>query len=283
MSPPTHDDSDLNDPNVGNLGESPEAFELRRLHQGRAENAADRLNEAQKDIPMREDFGPHSGGSWDTPEMTRSAIADMAAGRAGARIRAAQGLPPRNLAPPPPAPVMRQAPEHLPSAFNPSRTMDLGLPTGFSEEMTLVVQQVVSELGRGLARKFEDLRLDLEENSRLLGVMNAPMEAIADSHERAASSFETLRNDIARGIDTSPAILQLSKLVDAAGLTEAQTRAEARFEQLAASIAAALVETRKQVKESIDACSVNMLAVLHLLERLQNRELREAKRRAAGA
>jgi hypothetical protein len=276
MSPPTVSDEELNDPHVGNLGESPEAFERRRLAQLNADAAAARLNDAQADIPMRENFGPHESGSWDTPEMTRSAIADMAAGRAGARIRAAQGLPPRNIVPPPPPRELAVRPE--PEVHAPP----LAMPPGVSAELGLMVREVIGELGRGLAQKFDDLRQDLEENTRLLGVMNAPMEAITDSHERAASSFETLRREIAgiSGSGSSPAIEALAKVVDTAGLTEAQSRAERRFEELAAAIVAALTETRKEVKQSIDACALNMLKVLHLLERLQARELREAKRRA---
>lgn len=297
MSPTPEDLENLNDPHVGNLGESPEAFELRRLHQSRAERAAAALNEAQADIPMRENFGDHAEGeSWDTPEMTHSAIADRAAGRAGARIRAAAGLTPRAIVPPAPQTPGLSIAERAEREETPplrahdlvrqerprrSQRRELALPEGFSEEMNLIMHQVVSELGRGLAQKFEDLRQDLEENTRLLGVMNAPMEAITDSHERAAESFETLRNDIARGIDTSPAIAQLSKLVDNAGLAEAQSRAERRFEKLAAAIAASLLETRKEVKDALDGVSLNMVQVLHLLERLLQREAREIKRRAA--
>lgn len=266
-------DDELNDPNVGNLGESPEAFERRRLAQLNADAAAARLNDAQANIPMRENFGGNEQESWDTPEMTRSAIADMAAGRASARIRA--GLPAipvqpgrENLQPPPPGGAGA-----------------LALPEGFSEEMKLVVHSVISELGRGLAQKFDDLKADLEENTRLLAVMNAPMEAITDSHERAAHSFETLRREISQisGTGSAPAIEALTKVVDTAGLTEAQSRAERRFEELAQAIEGALQATRIEFKHSIDTVAKAMVQVLHLLERLQARELREAKRRAKAA
>jgi hypothetical protein len=263
---PTPDD--LNDPNVGNLGEDPEAFERRRLAQENALKAAELLNEAQADIPMRENFGPNEGESWDTPEMTSDAIARMKASRAPALARAhrAASQPTRRLEPP--VMVTRES---------------LGLPAGVSEELGLVIHSVVAELGRGLAQKFDDLKQDLEENTRLLGVMNAPMEAIADSHERATSSFETLRRDISRGIDATPAISALTKVIDTAGLTEAQSRAERRFEELARVIEGALQATRMEFKASIDAVAVSMVQVLHLLERLQARELREAKRRAEKA
>lgn len=291
----------ITDPNVGELGQDPEAFERERLagdedwysrRQREALEAADKLNAEQADIPMREDFG-REGESFDTPEMTHSAIAAMAAGRAGARIRAAQGQPPRNIVAPelrsePGRPLGAARPPTLPSVREaaevrgPTPAMDLALPEGFSKEMTLVVTHVISELGRGLAQKFDDLKQDLEENTRLLGVMNAPMEAIADSHERASASFETLRRDIAQsrvGLTSSPALEQLTKVIDTAGLSEAQSRAERRFEELARAIEGALQATRIEFKASIDAVALSMVQVLHLLERLQARELREAKRR----
>ena len=264
---------DVGDPNVGRLGETPEEFERRRIRH--AELAADRLNVAQDDIPLRDldKDPPRPGESWDTPEMTSDAIARMAASRG--KTGRTHPRPTAGMARTEPGTlggIIRREPEvHAPP---------VALPPGVSAELGLMVREVIGELGRGLARKFDDLREDLEENTRLLGVMNAPMEAITDSHERAASSFETLRADISRGIDTSPAIAQLSKLVDNAGLSEAQSRAERRFEELAAAISASLIETRKEVRDSIDSCSLNMVKVLHLLERLQSRELREAKRRA---
>lgn len=254
---------------------------------------------------MREDFGRHEGESWDTPEMTHSAIADMAAGRAGARIRAAQGLPPRGvLGKEAEQAKNERANENTRAIATPPRTSftdleriadttaatEVGLPAGFSEEMTLVVRQVVADLGRGLAHQFAELRQDLEENTRLLGVMNAPMEAIADSHERASASFETLRRDIAAagrsigaGGVASPALEELTRAIDTAGLTEAQSRAERRFEELAKAIEGALQATRAEFKASIDAVALSMVQVLHLLERLQSRELREAKRRMTEA
>lgn len=265
------------------LGESLEAYERRRIRA--ALSSADRLNEEQADIPLRDldRDPPKEGESYDTPEMTHDAIARMAASR-GKTVRVHPKEPggpaidyPNAQRPAPGGLVTRQAPDSSP----PPRSVPQIFDANAKAEMGLMVRAVVDELSRGLMQTFADLREDIEANTRLLGVMNAPMEAITDSHERAASSFETLRSDIARGIDTSPAIAQLSKLVDAAGLTEAQSRAEARFEELAAAISASLIETRKQVKDSIDECSKNMLSVLHLLERLQNRELREAKRRAA--
>jgi hypothetical protein len=251
-----------NPPFFGELGESPEEFEGRRIRA--AELAVKLLNEEQAKIPMREDFGSTEQESWDTPEMTRSAIADMKASRAPARVRA--GLEPLVSA-------LREDQLHPPSS---------ALAEGLPREMALMVRTVIGELGRGLQQQFADLREDLAANTALLGVMNAPLEAITDSHERASHSFETLRREIAdiSGTGSSPAIEALTKVIDTAGLSEAQSRAERRFEELAKAIEGALTATRIEFKASIDAVATSMVQVLHLLERLQARELREAKRRA---
>ncbi len=270
MSPTPEDLERLDDPNVGNLGEDPEAFERRRLAQRAADRNAAVLNEAD-DRPLRENFGPHEGGSWDTPDATHDAIAAMKAARAPSRVHAA-GLGP--------APPTRRLIASPPPAASPPPLANLATASITPAELQIVIRDVIAQVGMGLAQKFEDLRQDLEENTRLLGVMNAPMEAIADSHERATSSFETLRRDIASGMAASPALDTLTKALDTAGLTAAQSKAELRFEQLAEAIVEALTEARKDVKEALAGCAHNMLQVLHLLERLQARELREAKRRA---
>jgi hypothetical protein len=212
-----------NPPEFGQLGETPDEFERRRLRQP--------LNEA---------------------------IVTIAADRARAQVAASAHAAAA------PTPIAAPAP----------------LPAASSEENALMVRAVVSELGRELAATFANLREEIEANTRLLGVISAPMEAITDSHERAARSFETLRRDIAEGIDTSPALQQLTQLVDQAGLTQASSRAEARFEALGASIARALTEARAEMRASIESVAESMVQVLHLLERLQARELRDAKRRS---
>jgi hypothetical protein len=261
------------------LGESHEDFERRRIRESL--NEADRLNEEQADIPLRDldKDPPVDHESYDTPEMTHDAIARMAAAR-GKTVRVPLPPPPPPLVrAPPPMPTRRLDP---PSGY-PPLAMQPALPAEVRAEFREMAMAVVSELGRGLAQKFDDLKEDIEANTRLLAVMNAPMEAITDSHERAASSFETLRRDIADGIDTSPAIAQLSRLVDNAGLSEAQSRAEKRFEELAKAISDSLLESRAQVKASLEGVVASMVQVLHLLERLLDREAREMKRRAAAA
>lgn len=266
----------------GELGETPEEFERRRIRE--LLKAADDLNERQADIPMREDFGAE-GESYDTPEMTHDAIARMAAAR-GKTVRmppppppliqrAAPPMPTRRLDPPPPSP---RASGYPPSA-------QVGVPAlnqDMRQEFREMAVAVISELGRGLQQQFADLKEDIQANTQLLAVMNAPMEAITDSHERASESFETLRREIASigGSGSSPAIEKLTEVLDTAGLSEAQSRAERRFEDLAKAIEGALQATRIEMKSALQDVSKNMVSVLHLLERLQAREVREMKRRA---
>lgn len=271
------DPEGLGDPNVGRLGETPQEFERRRIRYFDREAA--RLNERQADIPTREDFGAE-GQSFDTPEMTHDAIARMAAARGKTvRVHAA------------PAAAGQHGYTHsvpLLSAFQPPeprRSVPQIFDDNARQEMQIMVQAVVGELGRELAATFSSLKKDLEENTRLLGVMNAPMEAITDSHERASASFETLRADLTSMVGyaapaSTAAIETLTKTLDTAGLSEAQSRAEARFEALATMIEGKLDAFLQAQTTAFKGVALDMTKILHLLERLQARELRELKNRA---
>lgn len=134
-------------------------------------------------------------------------------------------------------------------------------------ERALVVRAVVGELSRELMHAFGDIKKDIEENTRLLGVMNVPMEAITESHERASASFETLRRDIFDG-----GISKLEQVLDATGLAEAASKTERRLEAL-------IERLNAKIDAAFKAHAKDMVMILHLLERLQARELRETKTR----
>lgn len=260
-------------PDFGTLGQTPEEHERQRIRELEALKAAESLNEAQADRPMRTNFGGNEQESWDDPASTHETIARMAAGRASALIRASKSLPPA-----PGSVVFTDGPPH--------RSVPQVFEDNARSETQLMVQAVVGELSRELRGTLANLKEDIDANTRLLGVMNAPMEAITDSHERAASSFETLRHEIANisGTGSSHAIEALTKVVDTAGLGEAQSRAERRFEELAISIERRLVSVIEVQNKSFAGLALDMTKILHLLERLQARELRETKRRMeAGA
>lgn len=256
-------------PGFGELGQTPEELERQRIRELDSLKAAERLNEAQADRPMRENFGANEQESWDDPGSTHEAIARMAAGRAAARIRASKSPPP-----PPGSVVLTDGPPH--------RSVPQVFEDNARSEMQLMVQAVASELSRELRGTLANLKEDIEANTRLLGVMNAPMEAITDSHERASHSFETLRHEIASisGTGSSPAIEALTRVVDTAGLGEAQSRAERRFEALAKMIEGKLDQFLKAQTTAFKGVALDMTKILHLLERLQSRELRDMKKRA---
>lgn len=223
-------------PNTGKLGESAQDFERRRI----------------AELPMRENFGGNEQESWDNPENTRSAIADMAASRGPARVRAGQAV---MTAGDPSRHIVRREPEiHRPPANVPA-------------EVGLMVHAAVQELSRELRGTMEELIHDVNANTRLLGVINAPLEAVTDSHERASKSFETLRRDILGG-----GMDKLEKVLDTAGLTEAASKTEQRLqalvERLEGKIDKALTENAKA-----------MLEVLGLLNRMHSRELHRETRR----
>jgi hypothetical protein len=146
-----------------------------------------------------------------------------------------------------------------------------------------MIQAVVGELARELRTTFTGLKRDLEANTQLLSVINAPMEAIAESHDRATVSFETLRRDLQDiGMETPAAIKDLARVMDTAGLNDAQSRAERRFEALAKTIEGKLDAFLSAQTLAYKGVCGDMEKILHLLERLQARELRDAKARAVG-
>jgi hypothetical protein len=135
-------------------------------------------------------------------------------------------------------------------------------------EITESLKPLIGEAFGELSRFLGDLKHDIEAQTALMATMNVPMESIVDSHERASASFETLRADIMGG-----GLNKLEQVLDTSGLTEAAGKAERRIEAL-------IVRVEAKIDGAFKAHAADMVKILHLLERLQARELREMKKRA---
>jgi hypothetical protein len=151
-------------------------------------------------------------------------------------------------------------------------------------EITEALTPLVGEAFGQLSRFLSDLQQDIRAQSELMATLNVPMEAVVDSHERASVSFETLRSDISEiARETPTALRDLARVMDTAGLNDAQSRAERRFEELAISIERRLIAMTTVHENAFKGLALDMTKILHLLERLQARELRDAKRRVGSA
>jgi hypothetical protein len=224
----------LTPPNVGKLGQPAEQFEKERI--------------------ARTDFGLNEGESWDHPEETRSTIASMAASRAPAMVRAAQAGR---------AVMVNGDPTRV--AMPPQQQLQARVPD-VPAEVGLMVHAAVRELSRELRGTMEELIHDVNANTRLLGVINAPMEAITGAHERASKSFETLRRDILGG-----GMDKLEQVLDVSGLSEQASKTEQRLEALVTRLEA-------KVDQALTQNAKAMVDVLNLLNRLHSRELHRANR-----
>lgn len=148
------------------------------------------------------------------------------------------------------------------------------------KERALMVQAVTAEVTREIAQLVAGLRADIVANTELMRTMDVPVEAVIDSHERASTSFETLRKDLQDiGMETPAALKDLARVMDTAGLNEAQSRAQQRFEVLTKRLEAQMEIMVDGQSKAFRALAADMVKVLHLLERLQARELADAKKR----
>jgi hypothetical protein len=134
-------------------------------------------------------------------------------------------------------------------------------------EMALMVKAVMHEVTRELQQAVDGIRHDIVANTNMLKMMDVPLEQVAASHERASASFETLRADIFKG-----GIDKLERVLDTAGLTDAASKTELRLQAL-------IDKLDRQITAAFTVNSENMVKILHLLERLQTRELRDTKKR----
>lgn len=147
-------------------------------------------------------------------------------------------------------------------------------------ELTEALKPLIAEAFGNLVHFLGDLKADIQAQTNLMRHLDVPMEAIVDSHERASESFETLRHDLQEiGMEAPAAIKDLARVMDTAGLNEAQSRAEKRFEVLARMIEGKLDAFLSAQAAAFKTRDEDMVKILHLLERLLARELREAKRR----
>lgn len=96
--------------------------------------------------------------------------------------------------------------------------------------------QIRSEVGvvlrgeMGMVRAvLNDIAHDIRSNTEALQLADVPLEQVANSHERAAASFETLRGEIA---SVAGRLAGVEQVIDTAGLRNAQAGAEERFKML---------------------------------------------------
>jgi hypothetical protein len=136
------------------------------------------------------------------------------------------------------------------------------------KERSLMVQAVTTEVTRSLGQLVAGLQHDIQANTELMRMMDVPIESIVNAHERATASFETLRVDVMRG-----GLDKLEKVLDTSGLTEQATKAEQRMEAMIARL-------EGKIDGAFKSHAADMVKILHLLERLQARELADAKKRA---
>ena len=147
--------------------------------------------------------------------------------------------------------------EHLPAV---ATKADLELEAAEQgKRMAIMLKPLVAEIKRDLQATVDGLRQDIEANTDMMKGLDVPLEAITDSHERAASSFERMRAEVTA---ISERLAGVEKVIDTAGLTAAVGLAERRMSALAAKI-----ETQ------FTGVSLNMVEILKLLQRLQAREL----------
>lgn len=244
----------------GRLGESAEDFEKRRI-QG---------TEYAVVSPPVEGFDRQND------------IAEMARGRAGARIHAAlhpaqasagrveRRVSMTDMVSLPPAeynPELTRRFLERPPLDAPPRSVPQIFDDNAKAEMRELARSVVAELARDLGSAMQDLRQDVLASNELMRHMDVPMEAIADSHERASSSFETLRKDIFKG-----GLDKLEQVLDTSGLAEAASKSEKRIEAMVNRLEA-------KIDTAFKAHAEDMKAIVDLLARLQSRELRETKNR----
>jgi methyl-accepting chemotaxis protein len=192
--------------------------------------------------------------------------------------------PPAPIDPPAEAPhdvpgfgALGQSPEaaeaHRISAL--SRAGDLpAIPTKAPQEfealdqgrhMAILMKPVMAEARRELTALVDELRSDIADSNRLLKHLDVPLEEVHNSHERAASSFENLRAEIRR---VSDRLGEVENVIDTAGLTRAVSTAEERMRSLAEAI-----------KVQFTQNSQNMVEILRLLQKLQDRDLSETRKR----
>jgi len=64
-------------------------------------------------------------------------------------------------------------------------------PAGEVRALRLIVREQLAEVHGAIA----EMRADIQASNRLLKHIDAPLETVADAHERATHSFETLRGE----------------------------------------------------------------------------------------
>jgi Skp family chaperone for outer membrane proteins len=126
----------------------------------------------------------------------------------------------------------------------------------------LVVQTALRQEFQGVRSMLKGLRDTLEEQEAAMKTLEVPLEQVVGAHERASSSFESLRFEI-RNI--SDRLGKVEGVIDTAGLLDAHNRSS----QLLADLAATINEQQRMVQGSLTD-------LVGQLSRIQGERLEEA-------
>lgn len=137
--------------------------------------------------------------------------------------------------------------------------------------MAAAAQQAVATVMRvemsAVRQALNDLAHDVKAVGEITQLMDVPLEQVADSHERASASFETLRGEIAALAET---VRRFDQVLDQAGLHKAAHDSQERFLRLATSLENRMLEH-----------SQTMVKVLTMIEQIQQTWAAEAASRIA--
>lgn len=127
--------------------------------------------------------------------------------------------------------------------------------------LPVIVREVLSDVRRAV----NDLAGKIEEQNRTLQTIDVPLEQVAGAHERASSSFETLRAEIQ---DVSRRIAGVEGVIDTAGLM----RAHAESAELLSQIG-------REVKQQLDLTRDVLTQLVEQLIRLQGEAIETARQK----
>jgi prefoldin subunit 5 len=129
----------------------------------------------------------------------------------------------------------------------------------------VVVDEALQRAVGPVREEMATLRQAIEEQNRTLKTIDAPLEAIADSHERAATSFEALRHDID---SISTRLAGVEGVIDTAGLMKAHGES-----------ARLLQDISREVREQLKVTRDSLVEIVRVLSKI-NADAIEATKRA---
>jgi hypothetical protein len=111
-----------------------------------------------------------------------------------------------------------------------------------------IVDQALQRVVEPMRTEMRELRAAIEEQNRTLKTIDVPLETVANSHERAASSFETLRHDID---SISTRLAGVEGVIDTAGLMKAHGESARLLQEISREVREQLKVTRESLGEIV--------------------------------